>query len=65
MSLSGVMNKTGELKHIVIIEEDITYRKKAEKELKHVNMLSDNALDLTKSGFWDIDFTKDNLYHQK
>jgi PAS domain S-box-containing protein len=64
MSLSGVMNKTGELKHIVIIEEDITYRKKAEKELKHVNMLSDNALDLTKSGFWDIDFTKDNLYHQ-
>jgi len=32
MSLSGVMNKTGELKHIVIIEEDITYRKKDRKK---------------------------------
>jgi PAS domain S-box-containing protein len=56
--------KFGEVEHIIAFTRDISERKKSEEELQKINMLSDNALELTMSGFWDIDFTKDNLYHQ-
>lgn len=64
ISVSGVLDKAGHLKHLVLIEDDITERKKVDAELKSVNMLSDNALDLTKAGFWTVNFEKDNLYFQ-
>lgn len=44
--------------------EDITERKKAEEEIKHANFLSDIALDLTKSGFWYVDYSDPDYYYQ-
>ncbi|MFC1563960.1 PAS domain S-box protein [candidate division KSB1 bacterium] len=41
---------------------DITERKKAEAEIAHINMLSDNALDLTTAGFWIIDYSDPEYY---
>lgn len=49
---------------VAVAFEDITERKQVEKELEKVIKLSDNALDLTKAGFWTINFEKDNLYFQ-
>lgn len=34
---------------------DISDQKRAEKEIRRANLMSDNALDLTKAGFWHID----------
>ncbi|MFY0628186.1 MAG: PAS domain S-box protein [Reichenbachiella sp.] len=41
---------------------DITDQKLAEQEINRINMLSDNALDLTKAGFWHIDYADDKYY---
>ncbi|MFC1514159.1 YfiR/HmsC family protein, partial [candidate division KSB1 bacterium] len=32
------------------------------RELARINMLSDNALELTKTGFWDIDYSDPDYY---
>ncbi len=39
-------------------------RKRAEAELKRINFLSDIALDLTGCGYWHIDYTDPDHYHQ-
>ncbi|MBI2416535.1 MAG: response regulator, partial [Ignavibacteriales bacterium] len=41
---------------------DITQRKEAEKTIAHINRLADNALELTKAGFWEIDLTDQEWY---
>ena len=43
---------------------DITNRKRAEAEIRHVNMLADKALDLTKAGFWDVPADGSGYYNQ-
>ena len=50
--------------YIVAFTHDIAERKKAEEEIKHVNFLSDIALDLTKSGFWYVDYSDPDYYYQ-
>ncbi|MGY6276893.1 transporter substrate-binding domain-containing protein [Methylomonas sp. MgM2] len=35
---------------------DITDRKNAENEVRRINFMSDSALDLTRSGYWHIDY---------
>jgi PAS domain S-box-containing protein len=41
---------------------DITERKQAEDALKHANMMSDSALDLTRAGYWLIDYSDPDYY---
>ena len=41
---------------------DITERKQAENVIAHINMLSDNALELAQAGFWQIDLTDQEWY---
>ncbi|WP_081413141.1 PAS domain S-box protein [Chitinilyticum aquatile] len=41
---------------------DITERKNAEKAIAHANMMSDSALDLTRSGYWLIDYSDPDYY---
>ena len=42
---------------------DITEQKKSEAKIRQINMLSDNALDLTKSGFWLIRYDNHDYYY--
>jgi len=46
----------------VVTFSDITKRKKAEAEILKINMLSNNALTLSKSGFWHIDYSTPEYY---
>lgn len=41
---------------------DITERKQAEKAIAHANMMSDSALELTKAGYWLIDYNDPEYY---
>ena len=41
---------------------DITERKQIERKIAYINKLSDNALELTKSGFWEIDLLDQEWY---
>ncbi|MCK5852517.1 PAS domain S-box protein, partial [bacterium] len=47
---------------LIGLARDISDRKAAEEETVRITMLSDNALELTKSGFWHIDFTDKEWY---
>ena len=46
----------------LVMAMDQTEQVKARKEIEHINFLSDNALELTDSGFWRIDY-KDPEYY--
>ncbi|MCX7173052.1 MAG: PAS domain S-box protein, partial [Proteobacteria bacterium] len=47
---------------LVCVLEDITERKRMEDAMKHANMMSDSALDLTKAGYWLIDYSDPDYY---
>ena len=42
---------------------DITEQRNAEAKTRQINMLSDNALDLSKSGFWLIRYDNPDYYY--
>lgn len=44
------------------IRFDITERKEIERRIDHINKLSDNALELTVSGTWEIDLQDQEWY---
>ncbi len=50
--------------YIAAFTHDITERKKAEKSIAKINMLSDSALDLTKAGFWEVPMDNSGYYNQ-
>jgi len=43
---------------------DITDNKIAQRNIEHINMLSDRALDLTKAGFWQVPMDGTGYYIQ-
>ncbi len=43
---------------------DITERKRAEQSLRQASFLSDMALELTKSGYWHINYSDPDYYYQ-
>ncbi len=47
----------------VISFTDITERKEAEQAIRHVNFLSDSALDLTRAGYWHIPLDGSGWYN--
>ncbi|MEI6206498.1 MAG: response regulator [Desulfuromonadales bacterium] len=54
--------KEGMIVGSVIVFRDITERKQMEEEIRHANMMSDSALDLTKAGYWLIDYRDPDYY---
>lgn len=57
-----VFDETGLLEGYLTIRFDITDRKLAEAEIARIRLLSDNALELTNAGFWEIDLTDQEWY---
>ena len=62
MTITPVRSRDGAITHFVAVKQDITERKKAEAALEHANMMSDSALDLTKAGYWLIDYSDPDYY---
>jgi len=55
-------DENGKATRIIGIHQDITERLAAEEAIKHANMLSNSALDLTRAGYWLIDYSDPDYY---
>ncbi len=61
--LSGAAIDPGDLeKGTVWMLQDITERKRMEEELKRTNFLTNIALELTKVGYWFVDYSDPDYY---
>jgi PAS domain S-box-containing protein len=58
------MLKDGAVIGAVVSFSDITERKRAEESLQRANFLSDMALELTKCGYWHVDYSDPDYYYQ-
>ena len=54
--------KNEQLVGTVVAYRDITERKRMEAAIRQVNFMSDSALDLTKAGYWLIDYSDPEYY---
>jgi two-component system sensor histidine kinase/response regulator len=54
--------KNGNLVGTVVVFRDITERKLMEEEIRQVNFMSDSALELTRAGYWLIDYSDPDYY---
>lgn len=65
LSIGKVMECTanGLPTRIVGIQMDITQQKELEEQLYHSNFLSEQALDLTKSGYWHVPLNSSGWYN--
>lgn len=61
ISLNPLETKNGLL--IIVAIRDTADRQRAIEEMKHINFMSDSALDLTRSGYWHIDFDDPDFYY--
>lgn len=59
----GVMRKGNNgMMYMDGVTQDITEIKLAEQRIEYINKLSDNALELAKAGFWEIDYADPEWY---
>ncbi|NOX26095.1 MAG: response regulator [Deltaproteobacteria bacterium] len=63
ISISPILNDEGEITHYVGVKENITEKKATEDEIRHINFLSDSALELTKSGYWHVPLDDSGWYN--
>ncbi len=57
------VRKDGALVGSVMVYRDITERRKAEAEIRHINFLSDQALGMTKAGYWHVPLDGSGMYN--
>jgi two-component system, sensor histidine kinase and response regulator len=53
----------GKPQYVVALTEDITERRRVEKELRRVNLLAETALELTKAGYWHVPLDGSGWYN--
>jgi len=58
-----VIRKDDAIVGTVVVYRDITERKEAENKLHHANFLNDQALDLTRAGYWHIPLNTGDEYY--
>jgi PAS domain S-box-containing protein len=58
------IRKDGAILGAVVSFTDITERKRAREDLLRANFLSDMALELTRSGYWHVDYSDPEYYYQ-
>ncbi len=58
------ITKDGVLLGAVVSFSDISERKRGEQALRQANFLSDMALELTKCGYWHVDYSDPEYYYQ-
>ncbi len=63
-SVDGFELADGEPGGLIGLLVDISDRKRAEEELRRAGYLSDMALELTKCGYWHIDYSDPDYYYQ-
>ncbi|MGZ5049959.1 MAG: PAS domain S-box protein [Methylobacter sp.] len=56
-------NASGAVEGIFAAARDITKHKMQEEQIKHVNMMSDTALELTKAGYWHVPLDGSNVFY--
>jgi len=64
ISASPLLDEHGEKMGAFAMCTDITERKRAEQSSRQASFLSDMALELTKSGYWHIDYSDPEYYYQ-
>ncbi len=64
VSIAPIRDETGEITHFVAVKDDITERQAAAEELRRVSFLSDMALEMTRSGYWHVDYRDPDYYYQ-
>jgi PAS domain S-box-containing protein len=63
MTITPVRSKAGEITHFVAVKQDITERLRQEAHIKRANFMSDQALDLTKAGYWHVPLDGSGWYN--
>ena len=56
--------QNGKILGAVVSFQDITERKQSDQALRRASFLSDMALELTKSGYWHVDYSDPDYYYQ-
>jgi len=64
IGLSPLPAREGQAAQVAVSIRDITERKQSEQALRQANFLSDMALELTKSGYWHVDYSEPDYYYQ-
>ncbi|HEY4299390.1 MAG TPA: response regulator [Candidatus Didemnitutus sp.] len=64
IGLSALPEQASGGRQVALSIRDITERNQAEQALRQANFLSDIALELTKSGYWKVDYSDPDYYYQ-
>ncbi|MBQ0713192.1 MAG: PAS domain-containing protein [Porticoccus sp.] len=58
-----IRDEGGNVTNVHGVIQDITEKENAELELRRINILAENALSMTKSGFWHMDSATPDYYY--
>ena len=62
-SISPITDSNGSITNYVAVKEDITARRCMQDELARINKLYNIAMELTRSGYWLVDYNKHPDYY--